>query len=227
VRVCALLLALFLGAMCMYQLAHQAGSVVSAPNNGVGVFRVGDVPASGVSTGPIATVVEPVRVQTPKFTAANTISATPDWPTGTWLISAQSEFDTSLYVKLKAFDKIRANNWYCAQNRFTAAGVVISPAPWIQLQFPYACKLVSYLITSPQGPHYPKTWDLEGSLDNSFFTKVQQYSQTTWAITTDYTFAVTAPHEPYLYWRLLITSKTTHSTTSLVGLGELTFTVIR
>ena len=85
-------------------------------------------------------------------------------------IKASSEYASAGEGRVQAFDKNQNTKWLT----FDYTG-------WLSYEFPYPAKIAQYTITSGNDAPLrdPKTWQLEGSADGIFWTRLDSRSNET------------------------------------------------
>lgn len=159
---------------------------------------------------------------------------------GTYVASSSSSANSGT-PPYSAFDKVTASGWWASQigsaysssSPYAYTGAVSTTVSgnsvtgeWLQIKFPAAVALSSYVVVSPADNNWnlvtPAGWVLCGSTNGTTWTYVETQTSVTWTGQVQ-TKTFTLSSNPYSYYRIIVTNASGNIQGGVVAIGELKF----
>jgi hypothetical protein len=209
----------------------------SATSSAVGAFSLRAV--NGTSAK--AVQVRPVAAFPPAAMTGATTSLTgyPFGGTGSYVVSASSQYNTGPEAAWNAFDKITNGNasywgqWtangllyngdgtYNGSASKTISGTVYN-GEWIQIQMPIAIVISSFTMYCQNLQRAPKNFVLGGSLDGATWTLIGTYTSPSYPTNSSNTFSVSTS-TAYQYYTISIQTINNSSGVQFLTVNEIIF----
>ncbi|KAJ1636681.1 hypothetical protein T492DRAFT_835097 [Pavlovales sp. CCMP2436] len=165
-------------------------------------------------------------IDSPTFTNnVNILTVPKSWRNADgWRLVTSSTFQNNpLYAANAAMDKRSDTWWGSSENTYTNAGV---GSQHITIEYPFAVKMSSFRFagsTRYPGTTAPTQWTLQASNDTNF-TTLESYSKTNWASNVSVSFPVTVAHEPFRFYRIVVSQVSANGTdATYLSIPDLTF----